>query len=110
MSKHKLDVEKLTKCHDDSSMVHAVQLIGANGKQDHAVAVVNGMIFDSCHTHAMLLCWEGLDWCCNCNGGFLKTGWALRIKITRCKFKAKWGHNVSAPTAADWLRTGYTDD
>ena len=102
--KYTLDVETLTTDHDDAFKVHAVQLIGANGKQDHAVAVVNGMIFDSSHTHAMLLCQKALDWCCNCNGGFGKTGQTLRIKITRCMFEAANQVQFSAPTSEDdWI-------
>ena len=72
--RHTLDVKILTPHHKDALKVHAVSLVGANGKQDHAVAVVNGMIFDSSTTHAIHLCWEALDWCCNCNGGYGKTG------------------------------------
>ena len=60
--------------HKDVLNVHAVLLVGANRKQDHAVAVVNGMMFDSSPTNAMLLCQKALDWCYNYNGGFGKTG------------------------------------
>lgn len=70
--RHTLDIEILTPDHEDALHLHAVLLVGANGKQDHAVAVVNGMIFDSSTMNAMLLCREALDWCCNCNGGYGK--------------------------------------
>ena len=85
--KHRLDVETLTLEHEDAMDVHAVCLIGDDGSQDHAVAIVNGMIFDSCTTHAMPLDRPPLDWCCNCKGGYRRTGRALRIKIKQCKFK-----------------------
>ena len=107
--RHTLDVETLTRHHHDYLKVHAVLLVGANGKRDHAVAVVNGMIFDSSATYAMHLCPEALDWCCNCNG-YGKTGKAMQITIKRCKFEARCWARVSAPTAADWLRAGYTYD
>ena len=68
--------------------LHAVSLVGANGKQDHAVAVINRMIFDSSTMNAMLLCLEALDWCCNCNGGCGKTGQTMRITMKRCQFEA----------------------
>ena len=108
--RHTLDVEILTPDHKDALNLHSVSLVGANGKQDHAVTVVNGMIFDSSTTHAMDLCREALDWCCNCNGGFSKTGKALRITIKRCDFEKWCKVRVSAPTDDDWLREGYTDD
>ena len=60
-ARHNLDVETLTRYHHDYLKVHAVLLVGANGKQDHAVAVVNGMIFDGSTTHVMDLCQEALD-------------------------------------------------
>ena len=85
--KNRLDVETLTTDHRDAMCLHAVCLIGQDGSQDHAVAIVNGMIFDSCATHAMLLGREPLNWCCNCKGGYGKTGRALRIKIKDCSFK-----------------------
>ena len=75
--RHNLDVEILTRHHEDALKVHSVSLVGANGKQDHAVAVVDGMMFDSSTMNAMDLCREALDWCCNCNGGFGKTGKTL---------------------------------
>ena len=105
--RHTLDIEILTPDHEDALHLHAVLLVGANGKRDHAVAVVNGMIFDSSATYAMDLCREALDWCCNCIGGYGKTGKAMRITRKRCKFEAKCWARVSAPTAADWLRAGY---
>ena len=67
--------------------LHTVALVGANGKQDHAIAIINGMIFDSSTTHAMHLCCEALDWCSNCKGGYGKVGYTLRIKIAQCQFK-----------------------
>ena len=108
--RHTLDVEFLTPDHEDALNLHSVLLVGANGKQDHAVAVVDNKIFDSSTADAVDLCWEALDWCCNCNGGYGKTGKTMRITIKRCKFEAKCRARVSAPTAADWLRAGYTDD
>ena len=68
--------------------VHAVALIGADGSESHAVAVVDGLIFDSSAKHAMILSRASLDWCCNCMNGFVKIGNTLRIKIKNCKFKA----------------------
>ena len=96
--KHRLDVETLTLEHEDAMDVHAVCLIGDDGSQDHAVAIVNGMIFDSCTTHAMPLDRPPLDWCCNCKGGYGRTGRALRIKIKQCKFKKL--HCVNPPKCA----------
>ena len=93
--KFTLDVEKLTRDHDDAMDVHAVCLVGADGSQDHAVAIVNGLIFDSCATHAMSLDRPPLDWCCNCKGGYKKTGQALRIRMTQRKVKKS--HRVMKP-------------
>jgi len=87
--KNKLDVLSLTSDHRNVLDLHVVALIGSDGSEDHAVAVVNGMMFDSCAKHAMLVSQKGLDWCCNCPGGFNKTGHAVRFKITNCDFKDK---------------------
>ena len=78
-TKHTPDVEILTPDHKDALNVHAVSLVGANGKQEHAVAVVNGMIFDDFTTNATLLCCKALDWCCNCEGGCAKTGKTMHV-------------------------------
>ena len=86
LPKHRLDVEKLTVDHQNSLDVHAVALSGADGSASHAVAVVDGLIFDSSAKHAMTLNRSSLDWCCV--DGHAKTGHAIRIKITNCKFKA----------------------
>ena len=88
LPKHKLDVEKLTVDHENSLDVHAVALSGADGSASHAVAVVDGLIFDSSAKHAMMLNRSSLDWCCNCVDGCAKTGHAIRIKVADCKFKA----------------------
>ena len=85
--KHKLDVETLTSNHKDAMDLHVVCLIGNDGSQDHAVAIVNGMIFDSCASNAMYLDRIPLDWCCNCDGGYAKSGYTLRIRITQCRYK-----------------------
>ena len=82
-SKHRLDVESLTMGHDNAKDLHAVAPIGSDGSKSHAVAVVNGMIFDSSTTHAMLLCRNALDWCCNSVGGCVKTGHSIRFKGLR---------------------------
>ena len=80
--KHKLNVESLTSGHENAKDLHAVALIGSDGSEDHAVAVVNGMVFDSSTTHAMVLCRDVLDWCCNSIGGYARTGHAIRFKVT----------------------------
>lgn len=85
--KHVLDITTLTADHEDALNLHAIALVGANGKQDHAIAIVNDMIFDSSATHAMYLCCEALDWCSNCKGGYGKAGCILLIKIEKCQFK-----------------------
>ena len=85
--KHTLRVEELTKDHSNCLDLHAVSLIGADGGRAHAIAVVNGLIFDSSATHAMQLNTPCLDWCCNCAGGYRNTGSTLRIKIPNCQFK-----------------------
>ena len=85
--KHTLRVEELTKDHSNCLDLHAVSLIGADGGTAHAIAVVNGLIFDSSATHAMQLNTDCLDWCCNCSGGYRNTGSTLRIKIPNCQFK-----------------------
>ena len=92
--KHKLNIETLTTDHVDSMDVYAALLVGADGRQAHAVAVVDGMVFDSSATHAMRLTWDALDWCCNCSGGYKRTGCALKIKVARCKFKAQRGSQM----------------
>ena len=81
--KHKLDVELLMMDHDNAKDLHAVAPIGLDGSESHAVAVVDGMIFDSSTTHAMLLCRNALDWCCNSVGGHVKTGHSIRFKGLR---------------------------
>ena len=67
--KHKLNIETLTTHHVDSTCVHAALLFGADGRQAHVAAVVDGMVFDSLATHAMRLTRDTLDWFCNCAGG-----------------------------------------
>ena len=81
--KHKLDVELLTMDHVNAKDLHAVAPIGLDGSKSHAFAVVNGMIFDSSTTHAMLLCCNALDWCCNSVGGCVTTGHSIRFKGLR---------------------------
>ena len=88
LAKHKLDIKQLTSEHANSLDVHAVALVGTDGSESHAVAAVDGLIFDSSAKHAMTLTQASLDWCCNCVNGYAKTGHAIRIKITDCKFKA----------------------
>lgn len=88
LAKHKLDIKELTSEHANSLDVHAVALVGTDGSESHAVAAVDGLIFDSSAKHAMTLTQASLDWCCNCVNGYAKTGHAIRIKITDCKFKA----------------------
>lgn len=80
-AKHKLDVEKLQWNTSIANQLYAVALIGSDGGEDHAVAVVDGKIFDSSATHAMHLCRKALDWCCNCDGGYSRTGHAVRFSI-----------------------------
>ena len=53
--RHKLDIEMLRTDHDNWMDVHAALLVGADGKRAHAVAVVDGMVFDSSENHAMRL-------------------------------------------------------
>ena len=70
------------------------------------VAVVDGMVFNSSATHAMRLTREALNWCCNCEGGYKKTGCALQIKVANYKFKAHGNLQVQEapdkkPAAAD---------
>ena len=72
LAKHRLDVEDLTVEHANSFDVHAVALIGTDGSESHAVAVVKGLIFDSSAKHAMTLSRASLDWCCNCLTAFAK--------------------------------------
>ena len=88
LPRNKLSIEELTKEHKNSRDLHAVTLIGADGGASHAVAVIDGLLFDSSYTHAMDLCGSCLDWCCNCEKGYARTGHALRFKIKDCKFKA----------------------
>ena len=88
LPKHKLAIEDLTDDHKNSLDVHAAALIGTDGSESHAVAVVDGLIFDSSANCAMVLSQSSLDWCCNCLRGYSKTGHAIRIKITDCTFKA----------------------
>ena len=80
---HKLDVELLMMDHVNAKDLHAVAPIGLDGSKSHAVAVVNGMIFDNSTTHAMLLCRNALDWCCNSVGGHVTTGHSVRFKGLR---------------------------
>ena len=88
LPKNKLSIEELTKEHKNSHDLHAITLIGADGGASHAVAVIGGLLFDSSYTYAMDLCRCCLDWCCNCEKGYARTGHALRFKIKDCKFKA----------------------
>ena len=78
----------MTVDHKNSLDVHAAALIGTDGCASHAVAVVDGLIFDSSANSAMALSQSSLDWCCNCLRGHSKTGHVIRIKITDCIFKA----------------------
>ena len=95
LPKNKLDVQELRRGHPNSFDLHAVSLIGSDGGISHAIAVVDGLIFDSSSMHAMELHRSCLDWCCNCVGGYAKTGHAMRIKITNCKFKAAMKDNMN---------------
>jgi hypothetical protein len=56
-----------------------VVLLGADGGQSHSVTLVNDLVFDSNCTHAMRLNKETLDWCCNCEKGFLRAVYLLRF-------------------------------
>jgi hypothetical protein len=56
-----------------------VVLLGGDGGQSHSVTVVNDLVFDSNCTHAMRLSKETLDWCCNCQAGFVRAAYALRF-------------------------------
>ena len=89
LPKHKLNIETLTTDHEDSMHVHAALLVGKDGRQAHAVAVVDGMVFDSSASHAMRLTRDALDWCCDSSRGYKRTGCALRIKVAQRKSKAQ---------------------
>jgi hypothetical protein len=56
-----------------------VVLLGGDGGQNHSVTLVGGLVFDSNCTHAMRLNRETLDWCCNCEAGFIRAAYALRF-------------------------------
>ena len=62
LPKHKLAIEDLTVDHKNSLDVHAAALIGTDGSDSHAVAVVDGLIFDSSTNCAMALSQSSLDW------------------------------------------------
>ena len=105
---HKLNIETSTTTdHKDLMDVHAALLVGADGGQAHAAAMVDGIVFDSAAANAMpLTCQDALDWRCNCAGGYKKTGGALRIKVANCEFKASRNLQVQEapdekPAAAD---------
>jgi hypothetical protein len=57
----------------------AVVLLGADGGQNHCVTLVNDLVFDSNCNNALRLNKQTLDWCCNCEGGFVRAVYALRF-------------------------------
>ena len=46
-------------------------MLGADGGAQHAVTIVQDLIFDSNLKRALKLTKELLDWCCNCEGGYI---------------------------------------
>ena len=54
-------------------------LQGGDGGQSHSVTVVNDLVFDSNCGYALRLNKRTLDWCCNCEAGFVKIVYALRF-------------------------------
>jgi hypothetical protein len=55
---------------DEGNCLYVAQLQGKDGHVRHAVAIMDGLIFDSNSRYPLLLGKESLDWCCNCEGGF----------------------------------------
>jgi hypothetical protein len=56
-----------------------VVLLGADGGQSHSITVVNDLVFDSNCFYAMRLSKATLDWCCNCEDGFIRAAYILRF-------------------------------
>jgi hypothetical protein len=54
-------------------------LLGADGGAQHAVAVVDDLLFDSNLPHALKLTKRALDWSCNCDGGYVKLKMAIKF-------------------------------
>ena len=54
-------------------------MLGADGGAQHAVTIVQDLIFDSNLKRALKLTKESLDWCCNCEGGYVMLKSAVKF-------------------------------
>jgi hypothetical protein len=55
-------------------------LLGADGGTQHAVAIVDDLLFDSNLPNALKLTRRALDWSCSCEGGYVGLKMATRFK------------------------------
>ena len=61
--------------------------IGSDQGIQHAITIVNNLVFDSNVEVAMHLCKETLDWCTNTPGGYQKVYYAMRFHIHSKEYK-----------------------
>jgi len=83
--RHKKALQLFDSNEYDAEKLYGVVLKDTEGYNRHAVAIVDNLIFDSTHTHALVMSKKSLDWCCNCedNGGFESVFFALRFSMSK---------------------------
>ena len=70
---------------NEAGKLYGVVLKDTKGYNRHAIVIVDNLIFDSTHTHTLVMSKKSLDWCCNCddNGGFESVFFALRFSMSK---------------------------
>jgi hypothetical protein len=74
-----LDLEWETSKEFKEAML--VVLLGADGGTQHAVAIVDDLLFDSNLPNALKLTRRALDWCCGCEGGYVGLNKAIKFRF-----------------------------
>ncbi len=72
-----LDLERETSKNLEEAML--VVLLGADGGTQHAVAIVDDLVFDSNLPNALTLTRRALDWCCGGKGGYVGLSKAIKF-------------------------------
>jgi hypothetical protein len=57
-----------------------VVLLGLDGGNQHAVAIVEDLLFDSSLPNALKLTKCALDWSCSCEGGYVRVKMAIKFQ------------------------------
>jgi len=85
---------KLDALGDRREVPTSVTLMALDGGIEHAVAMFGDWVFDTSMPHALPLCKESLDWCCQ--NGCLRSHSALRCVPDTGKSNKKKGRSVQS--------------